>query len=282
MTIAITGATGQLGRLVVQKLKEKINPGDIVGLVRSPEKAADLGITVRVADYTQPATLEAALQGIDTLLLISGNDIGHRTAQHANVINAAKKSGVKRIVYTSLLRADTSPLSLAPEHAQTEALLKQSGLLYTILRNGWYTENYTGAIPPALAHGALFGSARDGKISSAHRADYADAAVAVLTGTGHDGKVYELAGDTSYTLTQLAAEISRQTGKDIPYRDIPEADYAAALKGAGLPEGLAAAIASWDVGVSHGALYDDGRQLSKLIGRPTGSLQDAVAAALKA
>ncbi|CAM3983279.1 NAD(P)-dependent oxidoreductase [Bordetella tumbae] len=282
MTIAITGATGQLGRLVVQKLKEKINPGDIVGLVRSPEKAADLGIAVRAADYTQPATLEAALQGIDTLLLISGNDIGHRTAQHANVINAAKQSGVKRIVYTSLLRADTSPLSLAPEHAQTEALLKQSGLLYTILRNGWYTENYTGAIPPALAHGALFGSAKDGEISSAHRADYADAAVAVLTGTGHDGKVYELAGDTSYTLTQLAAEVSRQTGKDIPYRDIPEADYAAALKGAGLPEGLAAAIASWDVGVSHGALYDDGRQLSTLIGRPTGSLQDAVAAALKA
>lgn len=282
MTIAITGATGQLGRLVVQKLKEKINPGDIVGLVRSPEKAADLGITVRAADYTQPATLEAALQGIDTLLLISGNDIGHRTAQHANVINAAKKSGVKRIVYTSLLRADTSPLSLAPEHAQTEAQLKQSGLVYTILRNGWYTENYTGAIAPALAHGALYGSAKDGKISSAPRADYADAAVAALTGTGHDGKIYELAGDTSYTLTQLAAEVSRQTGKDIPYRDIPEADYAAALKGAGLPEGLAAAIASWDVGVSHGALYDDGRQLSKLIGRPTGSLQDAVAAALKA
>lgn len=282
MTIAITGATGQLGRLVVQKLKEKINPGDIVGLVRSPEKAADLGIAVRAADYTQPATLEAALQGIDTLLLISGNDIGHRTAQHANVINAAKQSGVKRIVYTSLLRADTSPLSLAPEHAQTEALLKQSGLVYTILRNGWYTENYTGAIPPALTHGALYGSAKDGKISSAPRVDYADAAVAALTGTGHDGKVYELAGDTSYTLTQLAAEVSRQTGKDIPYRDIPEADYAAALKGAGLPEGLAAAIASWDVGVSHGALYDDGRQLSTLIGRPTGSLQDAVAAALKA
>lgn len=282
MTIAITGATGQLGRLVVQKLKEKINPGDIVGLVRSPEKAADLGITVRAADYTQPATLEAALQGIDTLLLISGNDIGHRTAQHANVINAAKKSGVKRIVYTSLLRADTSSLSLAPEHAQTEAQLKQSGLVYTILRNGWYTENYTGAIAPALAHGALYGSAKDGKISSAPRADYADAAVAALTGTGHDGKIYELAGDTSYTLTQLAAEVSRQTGKDIPYRDIPEADYAAALKGAGLPEGLATAIASWDVGVSHGALYDDGRQLSKLIGRPTGSLQDAVAAALKA
>ncbi|CAM4009730.1 SDR family oxidoreductase [Bordetella muralis] len=282
MTIAITGATGQLGRLVVQKLKEKINPGDIVGLVRSPEKAADLGITVRAADYTQPATLEAALHGIDTLLLISGNDIGHRTAQHANVIDAAKQSGVRRIVYTSLLRADTSPLSLAPEHAQTEALLKQSGLVYTILRNGWYTENYTGAIPPALAHGALFGSAKDGKISSAPRVDYADAAVAVLTGAEHDGKVYELAGDTSYTLTQLAAEVSRQTGKDIPYRDIPEADYAAALKGAGLPDGLAAAIASWDVGVSHGALYDDGRQLSKLIGRPTGSLQDAVAAALKA
>jgi NAD(P)H dehydrogenase (quinone) len=280
MTIAVSGATGQLGRLVIGKLKQKVATDNIVGLVRNTEKARDLGVAVRVADYTQPATLEAALAGIDTLLLISGNEIGQRATQHANVINAAKKAGVKRIVYTSLLRADRSPLNLAPEHVQTEADLKASGLQYTILRNGWYTENYTGSITPALANGAFYGSAGDGKIASAARADYAEAAVVALTNEAHSGITYELAGDNAYTLAELAAEISSQTGKDIPYVNIPEADYAAALKGAGLPEGFAAAIASWDVGASQGALFDDGRQLSKLIGRPTTSLADSVRQAL--
>lgn len=280
MTIAVSGATGQLGRLVIGKLKQKVATDNIVGLVRNTEKARDLGVAVRVADYTQPATLEAALAGIDTLLLISGNEIGQRATQHANVINAAKKAGVKRIVYTSLLRADRSPLNLAPEHVQTEADLKASGLQYTILRNGWYTENYTGSITPALANGAFYGSAGDGKIASAARADYAEAAVVALTNEAHSGITYELAGDNAYTLAELAAEISSQTGKDIPYVNIPEADYAAALKGAGLPEGFAAAIASWDVGASQGALSDDGRQLSKLIGRPTTSLADSVRQAL--
>lgn len=280
MTIAVSGATGQLGRLVIDKLKQKVATDNIVGLVRNTEKARDLGVAVRVADYTQPATLEAALAGIDTLLLISGNEIGQRATQHANVINAAKKAGVKRIVYTSLLRADRSPLNLAPEHVQTEADLKASGLQYTILRNGWYTENYTGSITPALANGAFYGSAGDGKIASAARADYAEAAVVALTNEAHSGITYELAGDNAYTLAELAAEISSQTSKDIPYVNIPEADYAAALKGAGLPEGFAAAIASWDVGASQGALFDDGRQLSKLIGRPTTSLADSVRQAL--
>lgn len=280
MTIAVSGATGQLGRLVIGKLKQKVATDNIVGLVRNTGKARDLGVAVRVADYTQPATLEAALAGIDTLLLISGNEIGQRATQHANVINAAKKAGVKRIVYTSLLRADRSPLNLAPEHVQTEADLKASGLQYTILRNGWYTENYTGSITPALANGAFYGSAGDGKIASAARADYAEAAVVALTNEAHSGITYELAGDNAYTLAELAAEISSQTGKDIPYVNIPEADYAAALKGAGLPEGFAAAIASWDVGASQGALFDDGRQLSKLIGRPTTSLADSVRQAL--
>lgn len=280
MTIAVSGATGQLGRLVIGKLKQKVATDNIVGLVRNTEKARDLDVAVRVADYTQPATLEAALAGIDTLLLISGNEIGQRATQHANVINAAKKAGAKRIVYTSLLRADRSPLNLAPEHVQTEADLKASGLQYTILRNGWYTENYTGSITPALANGAFYGSAGDGKIASAARADYAEAAVVALTNEAHSGITYELAGDNAYTLAELAAEISSQTGKDIPYVNIPEADYAAALKGAGLPEGFAAAIASWDVGASQGALFDDGRQLSKLIGRPTTSLADSVRQAL--
>ncbi len=281
MSIAVTGATGQLGRLVVEKLKQKVPASDIIALVRSPEKAADLGVPARAADYGKPATLDAALAGVDTLLLISSNEIGKRVLQHNNVIQAAKKAGVTHIVYTSLLHADSSPLSLADEHRQTEADLKSAGIPFTILRNGWYSENYTGAIGAALAGGAFIGSAGDGKIAAAPRADYAEAAVAVLTDDGHAGKTYELAGDSAWTLSELAAEISRQTGKHIPYKNLAEPDYAAALKSHGLPDGFAAAIASWDVGASEGALFDDGRQLSTLIGRPTTPLSVAVATAVK-
>ena len=281
MTIAITGATGQLGRLVVEKLKTKTAASRIVALVRSPAKAADLGITAREADYAKAETLENALVQVDTLLLISSNEIGQRALQHRNVIAAAKSAGVKRIVYTSLLHADTSVLNLAAEHIETEQMLKASGIAYTILRNGWYTENYTGSIPGALAGGTFIGSAGDGKISSAARADYAEAAAVVLAGTGHEGKTYELAGDTAYTLTDLAAEISRQAGKAIPYKNLPEADYASALAGFGLPEGFAQAIASWDVGASKNSLYEQGHQLSTLIGRPTTPLSKVVADAIK-
>lgn len=282
MTIAVTGATGQLGQLVIAKLKQKTPASNIIALVRNPEKAKSLGVAARAADYTQPDSLAAALKGVDTLLLISGNEIGQRAQQHANVIAAAKQQGVKRIVYTSLLHADRSPLSLAPEHATTEQALKASGIDFTILRNGWYTENYTGSIAPALANGAFYGSAGEGKIASATREDFADAAVVVLTQEGHAGKTYELAGDAPYTLAELAAEVSRQSGKNIPYRNLPEADYAAALKSAGLPDGFAAAIASWDVGASQGGLFEDNHQLSALIGRPTTPLSVTVAAALKA
>ncbi|WP_162428112.1 SDR family oxidoreductase [Pontibacter pudoricolor] len=282
MKIGITGATGQLGRLVVSKLKNKVSADNLVALARSQQKGAGLGVTVREADYTKPETLSRALEGIDTLLLISSSEVGQRATQHHNIIEAAKKAGVKWIVYTSLLHADTSSLSLAEEHRQTEAELKQSGIPYTILRNGWYTENYMGSVQGALAGGAFIGSAGEGEISSASRADFADAAVAVLTGEGHQGKTYELAGDEAYTLSDLAAEISRQTGKDIPYKNLPEADYAAALAGFGLPEGLAYAIAGWDVAASGGALYDNGRQLSQLIGHPTTPMKETLAEALKA
>ncbi len=239
-------------------------------------------MTAREADYARPETLAAALAGVDTLLLISSSEVGQRAAQHHNVIEAAKAAGVKRIVYTSLLHADTSPLSLAEEHRETEAELRAAGIPFTILRNGWYAENYTGSIGGALAGGAFIGSAGEGRISAAARLDYAEAAVAALTGEGHEGRTYELAGDQAWTLADLAAEISRQTGRDIPYRDLPADDYAAALTGFGLDAGFAASIASWDVGAANGALFDDGGALSKLIGRPTAPLADSVAEALKA
>ncbi|NWF43933.1 SDR family oxidoreductase [Hydrogenophaga sp. D2P1] len=283
--IAITGATGQLGRLVIQNLLKSVPAGQIVAAVRSPEKAADLaalGLQVRQADYAQPATLEAAFQGVDKLLLISSSEVGQRAPQHAAVIAAAKNAGVKLLAYTSILRADSSPLGLAAEHKATETMLRDSGIPFVLLRNSWYTENYTGSVGAAVQYGAVMGSAKDGRIASAARADYAAAAAAVLTKEGQAGKVYELAGDTAYTLADLAAEIARQSGKPVVYKDMPEAEYKAALMQVGLPEGFAALLADSDVGASKGGLFDDGHQLSQLIGRPTTPLADVVKAALAA
>ena len=285
MKIGVTGATGQLGQLVVEQLKQKTAAENIVALVRTPEKAAKLGVEARTFDYEKPEGLPGSLKDIDRLLLISSSEIGKREQQHKNVINAAKKASVSWIVYTSLLHADTSSLSLAGEHLATEAALKNSDIEHTILRNGWYTENYTGSIAGALGAGALgagafVGSAGDGKISSATRADFAEAAAIVLTDESHKGKKFELAGDESYTLTELAAEISKQKGKDIPYNNLPEGEYAKILKNVGLPEMVADAIASWDTGASKGDLFDDSKQLSKLIERSTTPLADAVKAVL--
>ncbi|MCW2276194.1 NAD(P)H-binding protein [Rhodoblastus acidophilus] len=280
MTIAITGATGQLGRLVVAALKARAPAARIVALARSPEKAADLGVDARAFDYSKPDAQAAALAGVKTLLLISSSEIGQRAAQHRNVIAAAKAAGVSRIVYTSLLRADTSSLSLADEHRDTEQAIQASGLDHTILRNGWYSENYTGSVGPAVAAGAFIGSAGNGRIASAARTDYAEAAAIVVTSAGHSGRVYELAGDTAYTLTELAAEISKQTGKAIPYKNLTEADYAGALIGVGLPEIFARAIAGWDVAASQGALFDEGRALSTLLGHPTTPIAASVKHAL--
>jgi len=280
MKIGVTGATGQLGRLVIESLKQKIAVETIVALVRNPAKAADLGVEARAFDYTLPETLVASLQGVDKLLLISGNEIGQRLPQHKAVIAAAKQAGVKQILYTSILHADSSPLSLAVEHLGTEVALKESGLTYTILRNGWYTENYTGSAKGAISAGAFIGNAGDGKISSAARADYAEAAAVVLAGEGHENKTYELAGDEAYTLTELATEISKQSGKTVPYNNLSEAEYAGILKGFGLPDGLVEMLVNSDTGASKGGLFDDSHVLSTLIGRPTTALAEVVAKAI--
>jgi NAD(P)H dehydrogenase (quinone) len=280
MKIGVTGATGQLGHLVVGKLKEKVSVVGIVALVRNPEKAAELGVEARVFDYNKPESLAASLIGIDKLLLISGNELGQRLPQHLAVIAAAKKAGVKQIVYTSILHADSSTLGLAREHLATEVAIKASGLAYTILRNGWYTENYTGSAKGAIGAGAFIGCAGEGKIASAARVDYAEAAVVVLAGEGHENKIYELAGDTAYTLTELAAEISRQTGKTIPYNNLTETQYVDILKSFGLPEPLAEMLADSDTGASKGGLFDDSHLLSTLIGRPTTPLATLLAEAI--
>lgn len=269
MKIAITGATGQLGRITVAKLKEKTAAENLVALVRTPEKAADLGIEARAFDYAKPETLAASLKGIDTVFLISGNEIGQRAIQHKNVIQAANEAGVRWIVYTSLLGADTTSLILGAEHLATEKALETSGITYTILRNGWYTENYAQSIPGSIQAGGFIGSAGEGKISSANREDFAEAAAVVLTTEGHANKIYELAGDEAYTLTEFAAEISLQSGKNIPYINLSEADFTAALVGFGLPEGFAQVLSNSDIGASKGDLFDDSKTLSGLIGRPT-------------
>lgn len=282
--IVVTGATGQLGRLVIQALLRKLPAADIVAAVRSPEKAADLaalGVVVRRADYTQPDSLASALAGADKLLLISSSEVGQRVPQHRAVIDAAVRAGVKLVAYTSLLRADSSPLGLAAEHRQTEALLRASGLPFVLLRNGWYTENYAASVPAALAHGALLGSAGTGRIASAARADYAAAAAAVMRLDGQAGRIYELAGDTSYTLAELAAEIARQSGRPVDYQNLAEADYKAALVGFGLPTAVAELLANSDIGASLGGLFDDGRQLSRLIGQPTTPMAATIAAAVQ-
>jgi NAD(P)H dehydrogenase (quinone) len=283
--IVVTGASGQLGRLVIHQLLRTRPASSIVAAVRDPAKAADLaalGIQVREADYTQPETLRTAFAGARRILLISSSEVGTRASQHLAVIDAAKHAGVELLAYTSLLHADSSPLGLAHEHRATEAAIVASGLRYVMLRNGWYSENYAQAIPAALAHDALIGSAGAGRIASAARADYAAAAAAAISADDLENRIYELAGDDSYTLSEFATELSHQSGKSVSYVDMPETEYRAALLNAGLPEPIAAMLADSDRGAAQGGLDDKSRQLSALIGRPTTPMAATVAAALAA
>lgn len=276
-TIAVTGATGQLGRLAIAALKAR-GATDVIALARDPKKAADLGVPARAFDYTKVNPL--ALQGVDVLVLISSNDFDDRAGQHKAVIAAARAAGVGRIVYTSLLKGAQSPMILAQDHIATEIDLRAAGVPATILRNGWYTENFTGALGAAVAHGAIIGAAGEGKVSSAARKDYAEAIAVVALDAAHAGKTYELAGDTAHSGADLAAVVSAAAGKPVAYVSMPQADYAKALEGFGLPAGFAAVLADSDAQAAKGALYDDSRTLSRLIGRPTTPMAETVKAAL--
>jgi len=276
---AVAGASGQLGRLALAELVARVGAGQVVALARDPAKLDEAGVAVRLADYDKPETLAPALAGVERLLLISGNAVGTRVAQHAAVIEAAKASGVKLIAYTSILHADSSTIGLAQEHRETEALLRASGVPFVLLRNGWYNENYTGMLAPSIAHGAIIGAAGEGRIASASRADYAAAAATALVGA-KGGEVYELAGDEAFTMGQFAAEVSRQAGKPVAYVDMSKDDYAAALESAGLPGVVAQMLADSDFESSKDQLFDAGHMLSALIGRPTTPIAATIAAAL--
>jgi NAD(P)H dehydrogenase (quinone) len=278
MTIVVTGATGHLGRHVVESLLARGVPAsDIVATGRHVEKIADLGVTTKVAPFEDLAALKDAFTGADAVLLISGSEVGKRVEQHRNAIQAAKEAGVGRIVYTSIPKADTTEMKLAAEHQATERILAESGVPYTLLRNSWYIENYP--IAQAVENG-LFGAVGDGRISASPRADYAEAAASALIGEGHAGKVYELGGE-AFTMPELAAEVSRQSGKTVTYTDLGEQKYAEFLVGVGLDAPHAAVLADSDAAASRGALFVPKTDLENLIGRPATPLAESVAAALK-
>jgi NAD(P)H dehydrogenase (quinone) len=282
--IAVTGATGHLGKLAVDALlKQGAKPSDIVAVIRNKNKAQDLvskGITIREADYSNAEALEKALQGADKLLLISGSEVGQRVSQHTNIVNAAKKAGVKFIAYTSILRADESKMLLAKEHLATEKVIQNSGITHAFLRNGWYIENYTEQFGNTLKNGVIGGAAQNGKISAATRADYAEAAAKVMLGDTSKNAIYELGGG-AFTLPELAAVTSKASGKNIEYKDMPAADFSKLLVSFGLPAAFAEILADSDVGIVRGDLYTDRDDLKKLLGRNPTSLEEVVKKAVQ-
>jgi NAD(P)H dehydrogenase (quinone) len=283
MSIVVTGATGHLGRHVVEQLLEKVPAEQITAVVRNAEKAADFadrGVKIALADYNNPASYDSLFSAGDKVLLISGNEFDKgRVQQHKVVIDAAKAAGVALLAYTSA--PGTLTAALADDHRGTEEILLDSGVPYALLRNGWYHENYTENLAPVLEHNAVVAAAGDGKVSSASRADYAAAAVAVLTGEGHENTTYELGGDTPWSFAEYAAELSRQTGKDIAYNAVSPEALAGILTGAGLPEPFAQILAGVDASIEKGELVVSTGDLSRLTGRPTTPFAEAIAAALK-
>lgn len=277
MTIAVTGATGHLGRLIVEDLIEAgVAPEQVVAVGRSPERLAGLSVRTAVASYEDVAALTTAFEGVDTLVLVSGSEVGRRIAQHTNAIEAAKAAGVGRIVYTSAPHADTSDLLLVPEHRATEELLRASGLAWTIVRNNWYTENYAQTVAQARETGVVLTSTGTGRVASASRADYAAGAAAVAVGEGHEGRVYELSGDVAWTFDEFAEATSAVIGKPVVHRAVSAEEHAEILRGAGLDDGTVGFVVGLDEGIARGDLADATADLRTLIGRPTTPLAETL------
>lgn len=280
-TLFITGASGQLGRLVIDALLHKAPGSTIIAGVRdlaSPAAVAfqSRGIEVRAADYDRAETLSTAFRGVDRLLLVSGSEIGRRKPQHRNVVAAARTADIALIAYTSILHADRSPLFLADEHRDTEIALAEAGVPYVLLRNGWYNEVYTWRLPLALQNQVLMGAASDGRISSAARADYAEAAATVLLSDDETTRTYELAGDGSFTLAELASIVAAASNGVMTYADMTPEAFDSALRAAGLPGPVARLMSDIDAGTAKGALFDDRRALARLIGRPTTTIDETI------
>ncbi|MFJ9046593.1 SDR family oxidoreductase [Streptomyces sp. NPDC102347] len=283
MSIVVTGASGKLGRHVVEQLLEKVPAEQVTAVVRDPEKVADLaerGVRIAVADYNAPETFDGLFAAGDKVLLISGNEFDKgRVRQHTGVIDAAKAAGVALLAYTSA--PGTLKAALADDHRGTERALLDSGVPYVLLRNGWYHENYTENLAPVLEHDTVLAAAGEGRVSSASRADYAAAAVAVLTGEGHENTTYELGGDEAWSFAEYAAELSRQTGREIAYNPVTTEALTGILAGAGIPEPVAAVLAGVDASIAEGELVVDSGDLSRLAGRPTTPIGETIAVALK-
>ncbi len=279
MTILVTGSTGSLGRLVIASLVERgADPQSIIAGARDVAKAEDLGVRVAHLDYSDPTSVASALEGVDAVLLISGSEVGQRVSQHKAVIDAAKAAGVSKFVYTSAPKATTSDLVLAPEHKATEELIAESGLPAVILRNNWYTENYAADLARAAETGVLASGAGDGRVASASRRDFAEAAAVVLLEDGHIGQVYELGGDVAWNYTELAGAIAEVTGREVEYQPLTADEQLAGLQAAGLDEGTAGFVVALDAGIAAGALADTDGTLARLIGRPTTPLVDGIRA----
>ncbi|WP_337006765.1 SDR family oxidoreductase [Microbacterium sp. LB12] len=283
MTILVTGATGQLGRLIIRSLIERgADPQTVVAGARDVAKAADLGVRAARLDYSEPDTVAAALEGVDTVILVSSSEVGQRVAQHRAVIDAAKAAGVSKLVYTSAPKATTSALVLAPEHKATEELIAASGLPAVILRNNWYSENYAADVARAAETGVIAAGAGEGRVASASRRDFADAAAVVALEDGHIGEIYELGGDVAWDYAHLAAVAAELVGRPVEYRPLTTEEQIAALQAAGLDEGTAGFVAALDAGIRDGALADTDGTLARLIGRPTTPLIEGLRAAVAA
>lgn len=284
-TLLVTGASGQLGRLVLDSLLASgKSPASIIATTRDTAKLADYaakGVIVRLADFDDAASLDAAFAGADKVLIISTDALdqpGKRLAQHKAAVAAAKEAGAKHILYTSMPQPDDSLVTFAPDHLGTEEAIKATGIPYTILRDGWYAENLFMSLPHALETGSWYTSTGEGRIAHITRADTAAAIAGAVLKAGNESKTYTLTGTKSRTAEEIAAIVSAATGKPLKVVHVTDAQLAEGLKAAGLPEGFIPTIVSFDANTREGKIASVTSDAETLSGRKPTSFEDFVAA----